>query len=77
MKPVRWTMTRLLGRTTLAIAAAAIVGCSAVATAVPAAASPGVATAATYTWPKYGHDGANTGVSADPAISTANAQSSA
>jgi outer membrane protein assembly factor BamB len=73
MNAVRRTSMQVLGRTLVAISATVIVGGASVATALPAAASPIVAKAPTYTWPKYGHDGANTGLSADPAISTANA----
>ena len=72
MKAVRATWARRFGRTALAVSAAVIVGCSSLALATPTPAS-GASGAATYTWPKYAHDAGDTGVSADPAISTANA----
>ena len=60
-------------RTGLTVAAAMVVVCSSLALATPTSATPRVASATTYTWPKYAHDAADTGVSADPAISTDNA----
>lgn len=52
------------------------VGCVTVGgAATPTGASTPTATPTTYTWSKYAHDPSDTGVSADPSISTANAAS--
>ncbi len=60
-------------RVALAVATTALVACSSFALATPTSATPRMASAPTYTWPKYAHDAADTGVSADPTISTDNA----
>ena len=54
------------------LAATAVVTRDAAGNGQPAGAS-GAASPPTYTWPKIAHDAGNTGLSADPGISTANA----
>lgn len=60
-------------RSATAISAALIIGLACFAMAKPTAAAPRVAAATNYTWPKYAHDAGDSGVSADPSISTDNA----
>jgi outer membrane protein assembly factor BamB len=66
----------MLYRYLVAVVLAAVASLVPLRATVPVGAATGQANAApTYTWPKISHDPSNTGVSADPAISTGNASS--